>query len=135
MSFLEVENLNWAESEKEASSSGRIPADAEFFQDHFPDYPVLPGVLALEILKRTAEMALNRLHASHEKSFSLQRIQSVKFSHFLRPGDAWESRLKLVAEDSSHSSWQARLLHQGKVAVSAEMRLCPEKSILKSNVN
>jgi len=113
----------WVEKGRGVAASGQIPKTAEFFQDHFPDFPILPGVLALEVLKRTAETYLTAEGSSKLTYYSLKKIRAAKFSSYLKPGDDWESRLELMAQEGSQSEWNAKLLHQGRLAASAEFVL------------
>ena len=96
-----------------SGASGRIPQDAEFFQDHFPCFPVLPGVVALDLLKQTAEYGGGK---------KLVAILRVKFSSYLKPGDEWESRAERVATGRKNEvEYAAKLLHAGKAAVTARL--------------
>jgi 3-hydroxyacyl-[acyl-carrier-protein] dehydratase len=102
-------------------AAGILPEKAEFFQDHFPGFPILPGVLMLEILKRTADRYLNRSEAV--KKFAIQRVTRVRFSAYLKPGDAWESELQLASSHGNQSEWNGKLLFQGRLAASARLFL------------
>lgn len=93
---------------------GKIPEDLELFKDHFPEFPVLPGVLSLEIMKESLE--INR----KQESSRLQAIERVKFSSFLKPGDFWRSEAKLKFEDNDKKIWKVKLLSVEGVACSAE---------------
>ena len=102
--------------ETEAKASGVIPGNAEFFQDHFPGFPVLPGVLALDILKQAIERCLG-------KTWALAAIRNAKFSSYLKPGDSWDCEVKQLAGNE----WSAKLFHQGRTAVSAKLIFENEK--------
>ena len=52
MEALAVDEILEHEPGKRIRARGRIAEDAAFFQDHFPDFPILPGVLALEIFRK-----------------------------------------------------------------------------------
>lgn len=101
---------------------GRIPEDLELFQDHFPAFPVLPGVLSLELLKLGALTYLRRIRGQ-DRSFRMRKIDSVKFSRFLKPGDLWEGELKLLSMAETESCWQAILKQGGEKAVTARFVL------------
>lgn len=116
-----VEKILWREKGAGVAASGKIPQDAEFFKDHFPGFPVLPGVLALEMLKQTAECYLRE--EKKKAVFAITKVRGVKFSDFLKPGDRWESRLELVSEQEAETQWRGVLLHDGKKAVSANFHL------------
>ncbi len=119
MDFLSAENISFRKEGEAVTASGRIPETAEFFQDHFPGFPVLPGVLALEILKRTAEA-----HGTQQRR-RLKKVAQVKFSSYLKPGDEWESQVTLVKQGNGESEFSARLFSRGRNAVSAHFTLGP----------
>jgi 3-hydroxyacyl-[acyl-carrier-protein] dehydratase len=120
---LPIDEITRVEEGKGISAKGRIPAKAEFFRDHFPDFPVLPGVLALEILKQTAVRYLEKDGPDRSRLWSIKSVRAVKFARYLKPGDEWESRLDLVMDGEKESEWKGVLLHGGETAVSAKLRI------------
>ena len=108
---LGLEAANLAVEGQKIKAAGTLPKDAEFFKDHFPRFPILPGVLMLEVLKKAAENAL-------KKKLSIDAVKNVKFAAFLRPGDAWEAELEL---SGGPAKWECRgkLFQSGKAAASA----------------
>ena len=127
-SFLE--KILWIRPGQGVAAAGRIPQEAEFFKDHFPAFPILPGVLALEILKQTAETYLHSQSPPVTGPHFVSRIRGTKFSTYLKPGDEWESRMELIAEEGGQSHWNGRLLHHGRPAVSSYMTLKPIRTLL-----
>ena len=124
LSSLSIDKILWLEPGQGIKAAGRIPEKSEFFQDHFPDFPVLPGVLALEMLKQTAEAYLNAPTPQGENPhYFLKQIRATKFSMYLKPGDEWESDLRLVSQEGCETHWAGKLFHKGKTAVSAELVL------------
>ncbi|MBI3316400.1 MAG: hypothetical protein HYZ85_00145 [Candidatus Omnitrophica bacterium] len=118
-----IEKVFWAKKGKGISAAGQIPPDEEFFQDHFPGFPVLPGVLAIEMLRQSAELYFEITEPGHRRQLSLKKIKSAKFSHYLKPGDAWQSELELISEEEGKSVWNGRVLHQGRPAMAAAFEL------------
>ena len=116
---LPIEKILWREPGRGIAASGRLPETSEFFNDHFPDFPVLPGVLGLEILRQTAVRYFQRTGEATPPDFLLREIRAVKFSDFFRPGEPWESRLELLWEGAD-CRWRGRLLREGRTAVTAE---------------
>jgi 3-hydroxyacyl-[acyl-carrier-protein] dehydratase len=105
------------------AASGVIPPDEEFFSDHFPGFPVLPGVLGLEMLRQTAEAYVRESGIEDPLRSRIKKITGVKFARYLKPGDVWESMLQLESREGNLWKWNAKLMHQGQVAVSARFLL------------
>lgn len=108
-------------------ASGVIPEKLECFQDHFPEFPVLPGVLAVEIQKRLAEYFWYSPVGSRTGD-GLREIRSVKFSSFLKPGDAWEFQGSGKTGPNGEKVWKGRLFSGGRPAASAELVFGPAGS-------
>lgn len=122
MKELDPEEVLERVAGQKMKARGKVPADLALFQDHFPGFPVLPGVLALEILKRSIEMCLG-LKSSGNR-VQLAGVENVRFQYFLRPGEAWESDvLRLTPEGQRPVRWKGRLTVQGKSAVNAQLTL------------
>jgi 3-hydroxyacyl-[acyl-carrier-protein] dehydratase len=128
MTTLAIEKVLWVKEGEGITACGRIPADSEFFRDHFPGFPVLPGVLALEMLKQTAERYLESLSGSLGSHYFLKQIRATRFTKYLRPGDEWESRLMLTQSAGEETTWDAKLYYHGEVAVSAKLTLAKVKN-------
>ena len=79
-----------------------VTSAEEYLQDHFPEYPVLPGVLMVEALAQAGRTLLSDRVGPEAQRLVLGAARAVKFGHFLRPG--WTMRaevsLRSAAEDS-----------------------------------
>ena len=119
----EAGEIEWEETPDGIFARGTVPQDAEYFQDHFPRFPVLPGVLTLEIFKRIAEDFLGRKTGSPETKWCLRHLSGVRFSAYLRPGHAWEARLETSEQAKGRSAWKASLSSRGRIAAQARLIL------------
>ena len=73
----------------------------EYLADHFPTFPVLPGVMMLE----TMVQAARRMLADRgDRRLVLGEVRSLKFGSFVRPGEALEVEiaLKKALEDGTY---------------------------------
>ena len=56
----------------------------EYLGDHFPDFPILPGVLMLEVMVQSA----SKLLARNNQRLVLGEVRAVKYGAMVRPGDS-----------------------------------------------
>ena len=75
-----------------------ITANEPFFQGHFPQEPVMPGVLQVEAMAQTGGLlVLNSVYEPERYSTYFMKIDGVKFRHKVVPGDTLIFRLELLA--------------------------------------
>lgn len=106
-----------------------IPEDLELFQGHYPDYPLMPGVLLCEAVFQAGGILLAeklRLEGNNSAAGStpakpvLTRILGAKFKREVRPGDtiAVSARLKEQVGGAWFLKGAVRI--DGKIAVQVE---------------
>jgi len=65
----------------------RVSLAEEYLQDHFPSFPVLPGVLMLETMVQAARRLLREREATLGRHV-LGEVRALKYGAMVRPGDA-----------------------------------------------
>lgn len=76
-----------------------VSAAEEYLQDHFPTFPVLPGVMMLEAMTQAAR----RLLATHpaamtDRPLVLGRVRALKYGRFVKPGATLRVEVELSKE-------------------------------------
>jgi 3-hydroxyacyl-[acyl-carrier-protein] dehydratase len=85
--FLLIDRINEIDFEKGyIIGQKNVTINEEFFQGHFPDAPIMPGVLILEALAQ-AGAVYTSLKKYQDKLAVLLNMDNVKFRHAVRPGD------------------------------------------------
>ena len=85
MRFIFVDEILEMIPGKTIRALKEIFADEDFFRDHFPGFPVVPGVLLTEMMAQAAGKCLDA-EKKHQGKAMLARINSANFRDWVRPG-------------------------------------------------
>lgn len=97
-----------------------VTINESFFQGHFPEAPLMPGVLILEALAQTGGVLVH-LRGHTQKIAVLLSINNAKFRSPVRPGDVLMLRCEGSMFSGKGGRVQATATVQGKLAVEAEI--------------
>jgi len=95
--------------------------DEWFFAGHYPDYPVVPGVLLCEAAMQAGAVLLAQYaQATDEQVPVAARMQDVRFKRMVRPGETIEIAVEITERVSKAWFLSARVSSAGKAAVTLE---------------
>jgi 3-hydroxyacyl-[acyl-carrier-protein] dehydratase len=92
--FLFIDKIIEVEAGVRAVGFKNVTADEAFFAGHFPQYPVMPGVLIVEALAQVGAVALLSCEKNKGKMVFFAGIDKFRFRKEVLPGD----QLKLAVE-------------------------------------
>ncbi len=93
----------------------------DFFKGHFPEHPVMPGVLTLEALAQVGAVAILSVEENKGKIAFFGAISKCKFKGMVYPGDKLKLETKIIKCKGPVGVGQATASVDGKVVVSAEL--------------
>ena len=85
--FLLVDRIIEIEEGKKAVGIKNVTANEPFFKGHFPDNPIMPGVLLVEALAQVAGIAVMNIEEFKGKLGLFTGIDKCRFKKVVRPGD------------------------------------------------
>ena len=100
-----------------------VTMNEEFFQGHFPDEPVMPGVLQIEALAQTACLLVIRSlgeKAPKNPGILFTTINNVKFRKPVVPGDQLELHVKIIRSKLSIYVIESYGIVDGQKVIEAE---------------
>lgn len=92
-----------------------------FFKGHFPQHPVMPGVLIVEALAQVGSVALLSLDAYKGKIGYFGGINHCKFKQMVQPGDRLRLECEIIKRKGPVGVGKAIATVDGKLAASAEL--------------
>ncbi len=78
----------------------------EYLADHFPTFPVLPGVLMLEAAAQAAGWLLHHRRQFGGSMAILKDVRNVKYGHFVAPGDFLRISAEFVKDTDAGASFK-----------------------------
>ena len=129
--FLLVDRVLELEPGKRIKALKNVSANEEFFQGHFPHFPVMPGVLIIEALAQAA--ALLSFKSMDKKLddksvYYFVGIDGARFKRPIVPGDTLTLEAEILNERRGLVKFAARALVGEVVACEAQL-LCTMRSI------
>ncbi len=95
----------------------------EYLQDHFPRFPVLPGVLMLESMYQASALLLHRTEDFCHSTILLKEARNVKYAGFVQPGQTLTVQSRLLVLDETMATFQATGKVGRRTAVSGKLIL------------
>ncbi|MCT4509076.1 MAG: 3-hydroxyacyl-ACP dehydratase FabZ [Tepidibacter sp.] len=94
--FLLVDKVVELEEGKRAVGIKNVTVNEPFFQGHFLDYPLMPGVLIVEAMAQVGAVAMMSLEENKGKLGVFTGIDKVRFRKEVRPGDILRMEVEMI---------------------------------------
>lgn len=119
--FLLVDRVESLVPGERAVGYKAVSFDESYFRGHFPEEPVMPGVLIVEALAQVGAVAILSLEEMKGKTAYFGGIDSCRFKQKVVPGDVLRLEVEIVRRKGPVGVGKAVATVDGKVAVSAEL--------------
>src|SRR4030042_32814 len=105
MRFILIDKIISLESGKKIQTIKNVSLAEEYLADHFPAFPVLPGVLLLEGLIESASWLVREAENFAHSMVLLSEARNVKYKSFLAPGGRIEYTVQARVIEENVSSF------------------------------
>src|SRR5665213_1710185 len=121
--FLLVDRIEELETERVVGIKN-VTVNEPFFTGHFPDYPVMPGVLIIEAMAQVAGvLVLSGIPDRKNKLVLLAGVDGAKFREPVRAGDQLRMEMKVLRSRATMAKVSGTATVAGVVVAEAEI-LC-----------
>lgn len=119
--FLMVDEVLELDDKERCLAVKYVRPEEYYFKGHFPEYPVMPGVLILEMMAQVGAIALLRIPEFQGKIGFFTGANNVKWRRQVRPGETLTVETKLTKIRGPFVFGEAKAWVDGQLACEAEI--------------
>jgi 3-hydroxyacyl-[acyl-carrier-protein] dehydratase len=123
MRFILIDKVISLDPGKEIKALKNVSLAEEYLSDHFPTFPVLPGVLMLEGLIESASWLVRQTENFAHSMILLEQARNVKYKSFLAPACQIEYTVEAKVIEENISSFTGFGSSEGELIVEARFGL------------
>jgi 3-hydroxyacyl-[acyl-carrier-protein] dehydratase len=123
MQFTLIDRITAINHDTSITAVKALSMAEEYLQDHFPRFPVMPGVLMLEAMFQTSAWLIRKSEDFKNTIVVLKQARNVKYADFVSPGNVLEITAEIVKHDEKTTTLKTRGTIHGENAVSAKLTL------------
>lgn len=123
MKFILIDKITELVPGKSISAIKAISLAEEYLADHFPNFPVLPGVMMIEAMVQAAAMLVRVTNNFDKSMVVLQEARNVKYKSFVKPGNLMQIDIQAKKIEADSSSFVGCVSMDGASMVEARLKL------------
>jgi 3-hydroxyacyl-[acyl-carrier-protein] dehydratase len=123
MRFNLVDRIVEVEPGRSLRAVKNLTLGEEYLADHFPTFPVMPGVLMLETLVEAGAWLLRLTDDFRHSMIVLREARNVKYGTFMEPGRQMDITVELAGRDEATATFKGKGEVDGQATVSARLTL------------
>jgi len=123
MRFNLVDQITEVEPGRRLRAIKNLTLGEEYLADHFPTFPVMPGVLMLQALTEAGAWLLRISENFRHSMIVLREAKNVKFGHFVDPGRQLVVKVEMLERSGNLATFKGNGEIEGNQSVSARITL------------
>ena len=123
MRFTLIDRIVECEPWHKIAARKNLTLAEEYLADHFPGFPVMPGVLMLEAMTQAGAWLVRASENFRHSMVVLREARNVKYGTFVEPGQTLTINAEVLGHDEREVKLKAQGEVDGQVSVSARLVL------------
>jgi 3-hydroxyacyl-[acyl-carrier-protein] dehydratase len=123
MRFSLLDRVTEIDPGQSITATKAVSLSEEYLADHFPHFPVLPGVLMLEAMTQAAAWTIRIGEDFAHSVVVLRSARNVKYGDFVQPGRVLTVRAEVLSQDETSTKVKASGMVGGRTSLTARLVL------------
>lgn len=121
MRFWLLDSIRSYEPNVALTAVKNVTLTEEYLADHFPEFPVLPGVFMLEAATQASAWLLRLSEDFAHSIITLKEARNIKYADFVRPGRSLEVAVSMVKKDDRFATLKIEGRMEGAQSLSGRL--------------
>mgnify|MGYP005834018125 CR=1 FL=1 len=123
MRFSLIDRIEYLEPGKRITAIKNLTMAEEYLADHFPQFPVMPGVLMVEAMTQAGAWLVRASEDFAHSMVVLKEVRGVKYGQFVEPGQTLRVVVDIVSQTDRETEVKARGIVDGRTTVNGRLVL------------
>lgn len=123
MRFVLIDRITDLQPGHSLTAVKNLSLAEEYLADHFPGFPVMPGVLMLEALTQAGAWLIRDMEDFANSVIVLKQAKTIKYGSFVEPGRQLELRVELQKHDERETTFKGQGVIEGQTMVQGRFTL------------
>ncbi len=121
MRFRQIDRITDIQPGSKIVAVRKLLAEETYLKDHFPYFPVMPGVLMVEAMFQAGAWLVRKSEEFEHAMVVLKEARNVKYKDFVEPGQELVVTAEIIKQDERLTTLKAEGRVDGNVAVNARL--------------
>ncbi len=123
MRFSLIDRIDQLEPGVRITAAKALSMAEEYLRDHFPGFPVMPGVLMLEAMTQAGAWLVRATEDFAHSMVVLKEARGVKYGQFVEPGQTLQVTAEILSHDDHETLLKAWGMVDGRITVTGRLVL------------
>ena len=123
MRFVLIDRITEINPGQSLTAVKNLSLAEEYLADHFPGFPVMPGVLMLEALTQAGAWLIRDMEDFAHSVVVLKKAKMIKYGSFVEPGRQLQLKVTLVSHDNQEATLKGEGTIEGQSMVKGQLTL------------